>query len=1184
MKRLLLALIAPLALVALPEGEKVVSGNVAISRPDSQTVLITASDKSIINYKSFDIAKNETAQFVQPKPTSVVLNRVVGGNPSKILGALRSNGKVFLVNPNGIYFGPNCEVSTGALIASTLDIEDKDFKQGKYHFHLSEAAKKSQIVNMGTLSASAEGQVVLLAPHIHNEGVISAQAGRISILSAETVTLDFTGDGLMTFAVDGELESAIIEHLGKISAPQGEVYLNLKTADHLIKNVVNLKGLVDGNKIVKENGVIRLVNQSYIDASTVTIESHNIEVSGDVLARETFEVSAEDTVRMRSGMEMGELRITGKKVAISSPIDCLRLKLSATEGFQLGSDIRTHNSPLVFDGPVFLTAPDVTLSTGSIGADISFLKTLDCDPRYNNANLTLSAGSGNIRFDGAVGSTSPLNVLTIASCGNLSGEAIRASSLIQNIGTGAASFNGPLELDGEKGLVLNCHVASLNSDVTTRMGSVTIMNTGPLKISGNSMLKIKGVFSQKGPGEVIIGGNIDTGGSMTFTGPILLIDNVTLNAGEGKGEIVFNSNVEGPGGLSISSGNLFFASDVGRLSPLASVKALSSGTILLNNIGGSKPGVTGDISLVAKDAIHFTGNLIYANSQKYLANKQFNMTGGKQTSFIASSSNTPITFEKGDIYLAEGTSLSITTMNGPISVDTVKTPYLHNLIFDAGEGNVKVAAMGNGQDIDLLSIIGGTITLGGPLKAQRVMLGPKSDLKVSGDISTTKGNLIFTGPVSINNSRLEFSAGGDILFAGPLDGTGDLVLRAHEGIVRFDGPIGSEKPFSSLNVFAQGIDQNSSVKITGPILYSGKTNLGGKISTTHNSILFNGPVIRDNIDNVIITSGSGAGDVIFAETLDADVPSREITIFSGHGSVHFKGAIGARGSLHKVSINGESIHLKDIILKSKPGSPSTLHISANEDVHLQGKIYHVGAQNWTAGGKFIIEHGDTARFISDGPEPEKRHIDFAQAGIELKKGTHFIAQTQGGLLSLYSVTSTNLENVSIDTGTGRAVLGSFENIGELNVKGYEIRLGPEIHAANIQLEAEDSILNRFLEPQPIYSSGDVFLKAKTGAVGTLGSPIWIKSMGKAYVGAKTVANLVGFSSDGLLHTTPSNRPITMIFNDFEYIDFSVQEEAFLLEEEQALTITPDLFTGITNDYVSPSAIQPKKALLYWQAK
>lgn len=1184
MKRLLLILTAPLALVALPEGEKVVSGNVAFSRPDSQTVVITAPDKSIINYKSFDIAKNETAQFVQPKPTSVVLNRVVGGDPSKILGALRSNGKVFLVNPNGIYFGPNCEVSTGALIASTLDIEDKDFKQGKFRFHLNDAAKKSQIVNMGTLTASAEGQVILLAPHIHNEGIISAHAGKISLLSAETVTLDFTGDGLMTFAVEGELESAIIEHLGKISAPQGEVYLNLKTADHLIKSVVNLKGLADGNKIVKENGVIRLVNQSHIDASTVAIDSHNVEISGNVVARETFEVSAEDTVRMRSGMEMGELRISGRKVAISSPIDCLRLKLSATEGFQLGSDIRTHNSPLVFDGPVYLGAPDITLSTGSIGADISFLKTLDCDPRYNNANLTLSAGSGNIRFDGAVGSSSKLNHLTIASCGNLTGESILASSLVQNIGTGAASFNGPLNLDGEKGLVLNCHVASLNSDVTTSMGSVTIMNTGALKISGRAALKIKGVFSQKGPGEVIIGGNIDTGGSMTFTGPILLIDNVTLNAAEGKGEIVFNSNVEGPGGLNISCGNLFFASDIGRLSPLASVKALSSSTIFMNNIGGSKPGVTGDVNLVAKDAIHFAGNLIYANSQKYLASKQFNMMAGKPTSFVASSSNTPIAFEKGDINLTEGTSLSITTMNGPISVETVKTPYFHSLVFDAGEGNVKVAAMGNGQDIDLLSIIGGTITLGGPLKAQRVMLGPKSDLKVSGDISTTKGNLVFTGPVSINSSRLEFSAGGDILFSGPLDGTGELTLKAHEGIVRFDGPVGLQKPFSSLKVYAQCIDQNSSVKITGPILYSGKTNLGGKISTTHNSIHFSGPVVRDNTDLVMIGSGSGPGDIIFAETLDADMPSREITIFSGQGYVQFKGSIGSKGPLHKVSINSETVFLKDILLKSKPGVPSTIHISANQNVYLQGKIYQVGAQNWTAGEKFILDHVDTAHFISDGPEPEKRHIDFAQAGIELKNGANFVAQTHGGLFSFYSITGENSGNVSIDTERGQVVLGSLEKIGDLTVKGYEIRLGREIHAANIHLEAEEGILNRFLEPQPISSSGDIFLKAKNGAVGTFGSPIWIKSMGKAYVGAKTVANLVGFSSDGLLHTTPSNRPITMIFNDFEYIDFSVEEEEFLLEEEQALTITPDLFTGIGNDYVSQSAIQPRKALLYWQIK
>ncbi len=191
------------SLFALPEGETVLSGQVSLAKPNDKTLVITAPDKSILSYSRFDIHEGEKVQFVQPGKSSCVLNRIIGKDPSSILGNLEANGKVFLVNPNGIYFGPNATINVGSLIASTLNISDQDFLDNNYRFSLDKDSEKSKIHNCGHIEAP-EGAIILLAPKIINDGLLSAKAGKILVASSETVTLDFSQDGLFRFALDGK--------------------------------------------------------------------------------------------------------------------------------------------------------------------------------------------------------------------------------------------------------------------------------------------------------------------------------------------------------------------------------------------------------------------------------------------------------------------------------------------------------------------------------------------------------------------------------------------------------------------------------------------------------------------------------------------------------------------------------------------------------------------------------------------------------------------------------------------------------------------------------------------------------------------------------------------------------------------------------------------------------------------
>ena len=87
------------------EGGTVVSGAARFDRQPGRLTINQGSDRLIINWRDFSIAAGETTKFVQPSAHSAALNRVMSGNPSRIFGNLEANGKVFLINPNGVLVG-----------------------------------------------------------------------------------------------------------------------------------------------------------------------------------------------------------------------------------------------------------------------------------------------------------------------------------------------------------------------------------------------------------------------------------------------------------------------------------------------------------------------------------------------------------------------------------------------------------------------------------------------------------------------------------------------------------------------------------------------------------------------------------------------------------------------------------------------------------------------------------------------------------------------------------------------------------------------------------------------------------------------------------------------------------------------------------------------------------------------
>jgi filamentous hemagglutinin family protein len=1037
------AALAPGFALANPSGGQIVAGQVSISNPAANGTLVNQTSQSaIVNWQQFNVAGNEYVQFVQPSSSAVILNRVIGGAPSEIFGSMRANGRVFLVNPQGVLFAPGAQVDVGALVASTLDIKNEDFLAGRYVF--SGGTPGAGVTNAGAVTAADGGFVVLQGDYVHNTGIVQAKLGQVVLASGSATTLTLNDNGLVSFAVDAAAVSqqAGVSNAGDIIADGGKVVMTAKVARGLVGTAVNNTGRVSAQGIVEHDGEIELtaaggdvVNSGTLDASSTAGDGGKIDVTSD------------SNIDLQSGTQL------------------------LASGSARGGSVR-----VIADGDLHLRAGASLAATGGVGGGIAELSGHRNTVLRGNVSLgrggALTIDPATITIADGSGSTSTAN-------GNQTMYETFVEGLLQN-GT-------------------DVNLIATNSITLAALTDGTLDGQNPNGLPGGNLFM--GIGTGSNAASFVQGG----GGTIGFQNPtnnILLGGTFTVRGGTTNGTVTIGS--VSATGIDIKSAGNIKTGDLdatrGAVSVISSQGSGSVGDVSASDISPSG-NLDASVTLSAATGLQ-VGNIFTeaavtdgsgdANASVTLSTTSgnINVTGGIDTRASASGSNHTA---NGTVTLTS-TSGNITTAGDIDSAADGNASALNDVTISTG-GNVTTGAI-NAYNAGI-SIAGNNLTVG-------ALSGSSSD-GTTGTLThldiDAKGTLTHAD-TDITANRISLSVGqGDVTF-GTLDSNdGNLSVTAKGGAIRigsistFDSTFGSNADASvkltaatgisvgGISTFAsasgQGVTADASVTLTtaaGPITVTDPISAnaetysesGGPAGTATASVSITdsgGAITTSSISSLASGSGAIADDI----TINAS------------GDVNTGDLITASGG---ITVSGHNLSLGSLSGTGTSSSEQTVGIGTLTHVTLDAS----GTLDYSNAGTGLT--AGTISLRSGSGDIDASNLDATTGGLSITAAGNITASTgsaitanaisvqAGGQINLAGATL-NIGNGAADFGADPALLDAIRN----DSKGRNITLPPS-SSPNGAFKAQSVQLGTVN-----LGGGYLFVQADSHSIGQVNGPL-----------------------------------------------------------------------------------------------
>jgi filamentous hemagglutinin family protein len=484
------------------------------------------------SFQDFSINDGHTAYFNNATNFQNIISRVTGNSISNINGIIRNNGQanLFIINPNGIYFGNNATLNIGgsflATTANSIRFSNSvdfsaDHKQLDPLLKISVPLGLVFTSNSGDIKVEGSGHNINRIANNNFDFITPIDASRFSGLQVQPgnsialIGRNVLLEGGVLSTRNGQIQIGSVQN-GYVGVEQSgnDINFNFNNVNHF-------------NNITLKNNSLLFVNSDLGSRNTINIQGKNINISSGSLV-----------FAQNHGFKTGSIKIGGQFLNIQGS-SSLALSAIYTSNFGAtpGESIELDANDITIQGGQIATTTFTNAPSGLISINSDSLKIFGEVPSYANPDglggintFSYSSGKGGdiiSTFNNVlIGLNGVLNTVAVASGagGNLflssnnlfikDGGVLGSSSFRNGQGgnvfiksqsidiSGISSSLGPSSIssitfgNGNAGSInIDTSNLTLRNGGAIDSGSRSTGNAGDIRINSTNLVNILGINS-----------------------------------------------------------------------------------------------------------------------------------------------------------------------------------------------------------------------------------------------------------------------------------------------------------------------------------------------------------------------------------------------------------------------------------------------------------------------------------------------------------------------------------------------------------------------------------------------------------------------------------------------------------------------------------------------------------------